>query len=240
MYMGISACSSLDEIEMPDPLGDSVNSVSASDSVCVVPSPCTFLVVAGGIPEVSGASLLSTSRISEVKSVAFKLSTSFLKLATLAFKVVTSEAFPCWEDEKTPRACEEKEEGAGISEGTKALVGEDASAGIESTLTYEKVSAGATFLLSTSSLVNSDSICQMSDPGVLRYASIIQCSKLGMAERTKESHLRMTYNRSFWHGMIVLLMKPNQNLKAMFMSLFSMGAPVSIHLGVVSEIIRAN
>jgi len=45
---------------------------------------------------------------------------------------------------------------------------------------------------------------------------------------------------SFWDDNIVLLMKPNQNLKAMFMSLFSIGAPASIHLEVVSEIIGAN
>ncbi|KAG5619766.1 hypothetical protein H5410_004984 [Solanum commersonii] len=34
--------------------------------------------------------------------------------------------------------------------------------------------------------------------------------------------------------------EPNQNLEAMFISLFSIGAPASIHLGVVSEIIEAN
>ncbi|KAG5572260.1 hypothetical protein H5410_062026 [Solanum commersonii] len=37
---------------------------------------------------------------------------------------------------------------------------------------------------------------------------------------------------SFWDGIMVLLMKPNQNLAAMFKSLFSIRAPTSIHLGV--------
>jgi len=40
--------------------------------------------------------------------------------------------------------------------------------------------------------------------------------------------------------MIVLLMKPNQYREEMFMSLFSIGAPTSIHLVVVLEIIGAN
>ncbi|KAG5631887.1 hypothetical protein H5410_003604 [Solanum commersonii] len=45
---------------------------------------------------------------------------------------------------------------------------------------------------------------------------------------------------SFWDGMIVLLMKPNQNQAAILRSLLSIGSTVSIHLEVVSEINRAS
>ncbi|KAG5585883.1 hypothetical protein H5410_046317 [Solanum commersonii] len=45
---------------------------------------------------------------------------------------------------------------------------------------------------------------------------------------------------SFWDGMIVVLMKPNQYREAMFISLFSIGAPTPNHLGVMSKIIGAN
>uniref|UniRef100_M1DEI9 Uncharacterized protein n=1 Tax=Solanum tuberosum TaxID=4113 RepID=M1DEI9_SOLTU len=48
------------------------SSVSTSDSTCAMPSPYTSPVVAEGMPEVSGASSSSASRISEVKSVTFK------------------------------------------------------------------------------------------------------------------------------------------------------------------------
>jgi len=45
---------------------------------------------------------------------------------------------------------------------------------------------------------------------------------------------------SFWDGIMVLLIKPNQNLAAMLRSLFSIGAHASIHLEVVLEIRGAN
>ncbi|KAG5590319.1 hypothetical protein H5410_040833 [Solanum commersonii] len=98
------------------------SSVSASDFACVVPSLCTSPVVAGEIPEVSGASS-------------------------------SSEAHG---------ACEEEEEGAGIPEGPEVGVGEDTSAGNESTLTSKDVSVRAALLLSTSSRVNSTLICRIS------------------------------------------------------------------------------
>jgi len=41
---------------------------------------------------------------------------------------------------------------------------------------------------------------------------------------------------SFWDGIMVLLMNPNQYLAATLMSFFSMGVHASIHLGVTSEI----
>ncbi|KAG5571082.1 hypothetical protein H5410_060848 [Solanum commersonii] len=44
----------------------------------------------------------------------------------------------------------------------------------------------------------------------------------------------------FWDGIIVLLMKPNQNLSAMFRSLFSIGAPISSHLGASSDMRGSN
>ncbi|KAG5606286.1 hypothetical protein H5410_027778 [Solanum commersonii] len=45
---------------------------------------------------------------------------------------------------------------------------------------------------------------------------------------------------SFYEDMIVLLMKPNQYLVAIFRSFFSITTPASIHLGVPSDINRAN
>ncbi|KAG5590120.1 hypothetical protein H5410_040634 [Solanum commersonii] len=267
--MGISARSSLRRITMPDPLGAIVDvsvgnvwitgcttvsirfgkslnipssllslactdsnssSISASHSACVVPSPYTFSVVAGGIPEVSGAFSSSASRAVQ-------------------------------EDEKAPEACEEEEEGAGIPEGSEAGVSEGTSTGNKSTLTSGEVSTGASFLLSTPSSVNSGSIHRMSVKDE-RMTSITFVRSRGTPARwhnsviktensrdvdpppgndsTKVSRLRMAQIDSFWDGILVLLMKPNQNLEAMYMSLFSMGAPTSIHLGVVSEIIGAN
>ncbi|KAG5595264.1 hypothetical protein H5410_036496 [Solanum commersonii] len=67
-----------------------------------------------------------------------------------------------WEDEDIPGSCEEEEEGGGVLEGSEARVGEGASAGNELTLNSGEVSAGVAFLLSTSSHMNSASICWMS------------------------------------------------------------------------------
>uniref|UniRef100_M1DSH4 Uncharacterized protein n=1 Tax=Solanum tuberosum TaxID=4113 RepID=M1DSH4_SOLTU len=67
-----------------------------------------------------------------------------------------------WEDEEAPGAYDEEEERAGIPEGSEARVGEDASAGNESTLTSGEVSVRAALLLSTSCHVNSTSICLIS------------------------------------------------------------------------------
>lgn len=40
--------------------------------------------------------------------------------------------------------------------------------------------------------------------------------------------------------MIVLQMKPNQNLAAMFRSFFSIGVPISSHLGILLDISGTN
>uniref|UniRef100_M1DCA4 Uncharacterized protein n=1 Tax=Solanum tuberosum TaxID=4113 RepID=M1DCA4_SOLTU len=186
-----------------------------------------------------------------------------------------------WEDEEAPGACEEEEEGVGIPEVSEAGVGEGASAGNESILTFGEVSSGAYLFLLTSSPVNSALIHRMSveDEGmtsiswtgswgtparwpnsvikigngreVSLYLALMAISYevssprlirlLDMIE-PRQAALRWRRIDSFWDGMIVLLMKPNQNVEAMFMSLFSIGAPASIHLGVVmvSEIIGAN
>ncbi|KAG5585885.1 hypothetical protein H5410_046319 [Solanum commersonii] len=56
----------------------------------------------------------------------------------------------------------EGEEGVGIPKGIKAGVDEDACAGNELTSTSQEVSIGASLLLSTSSRVNSTSICRIS------------------------------------------------------------------------------
>ncbi|KAG5586518.1 hypothetical protein H5410_046952 [Solanum commersonii] len=186
---------------------------------------------------------------------------------------------PGREDGEAPGACEEEEKGTGIPEGSEAGVGEGASAGNESTLTSGEVSAGAALLLSTSSRVNSSSICQMFVDNT-RMTSISLIGSQGTLTRWHNSVIKIGNGRevslclalmtiscelssprsirlmamiesmqaalgwhiidSFWDGMIVILMKPNQNWEVMFMSLFSMGAPASIHLGVVLEIIGPN
>ncbi|KAG5631682.1 hypothetical protein H5410_003399 [Solanum commersonii] len=66
-----------------------------------------------------------------------------------------------WEGEIVPGVCE-GEEGAGIPEGSKAGIDEDASASNESTSTSGEVSVGDSLLLSTSSRVNSASIRRIS------------------------------------------------------------------------------
>jgi len=51
-------------------------------------------------------------------------------------------------------------------------------------------------------------------------------------------HAALEWGRtdSFWDGIMVLLIKPNQNWATILKSLFSIGASASIHLGVISEI----
>ncbi|KAG5609939.1 hypothetical protein H5410_021220 [Solanum commersonii] len=96
---------------------------SSSVSACVVPSFCTFLVVAGGISEVSRAFLSFASRISEVNYVAFK----YRHLRGVPLSALTSNDSHCWEDEKALGTCEKEQEGAGIPEGSEARVSESAS-----------------------------------------------------------------------------------------------------------------
>ncbi|KAG5615737.1 hypothetical protein H5410_015561 [Solanum commersonii] len=130
------------------------SSVSASDSTCAVLSPCTSLVVAGGILEVSGASLSLALSSSEVNRHLGGHSMSALRSNDSCCQGIYRSLKGGWEDEETPGACEEEEEGAGIPEGSEAGVGEGAFASNESTLTSGEVSAGASLLLSTSSRVN--------------------------------------------------------------------------------------
>ncbi|KAG5576526.1 hypothetical protein H5410_056660 [Solanum commersonii] len=51
-------------------------------------------------------------------------------------------------------------------------------------------------------------------------------------------HATLEWQRTdlFWDGIMVLLIKTNQNSAAILKSLFSIGAPGSIHLRVVSKI----
>ena len=58
-----------------------------------------------------------------------------------------------------------KRKGVDVPDGSEAGVGEDASTGNESTLTSGEVSTGHVLLLSTSSCVNSASICRISMVG---------------------------------------------------------------------------
>ncbi|KAG5631033.1 hypothetical protein H5410_002750, partial [Solanum commersonii] len=169
-----------------------------------------------------------------------------------------------WEEDETPGTCEE-EEGAGVPEGLEAGVGEDASAGNESPSTSREISARTALLPSASSHMYSASIRRMlvEDEGVSSisltvtgngrevcfYLAIIAISceissprsmrLLDMIE-LRQASFRWRKMDSFWDRIFVLLIKPNQNLAVMLRSLFSIGAPASIHLRVVSKIRGTN
>ncbi|KAG5586857.1 hypothetical protein H5410_047291 [Solanum commersonii] len=73
--------------------------------------------------------------------------------------------------------------------------------------------------------------CEISSPRSMCLLDMIKPRQAAFGWRKMDS---------FWDGIMVLLIKLNQNLAAMLRSLFSIGASASIHLGMVSEIRGAN
>lgn len=69
--------------------------------------------------------------------------------------------------------------------------------------------------------------CDVNNPKLIHLLDMIQPRKSALGRRKIDS---------FCDGIMVLLMKPNQNFAAMFKSHFSIRTPTSIHLSFSSEI----
>ncbi|KAG5584755.1 hypothetical protein H5410_045189, partial [Solanum commersonii] len=190
------------------------SSVSASDSAAATSSIVSSSVVAGGISELAETSAPGTSGTfvdsnSEVKSMGFRWSTSFLNLETSAFKVVTLPhvlfdksllplqprplagkpahrqnglvALRDWEKVEEPGSWEGVE--VNVPEGPEAGVGKTAYTGRESTSTSEDMSIGAALFLSTLSRAYSASMRRMSVKDMGVTSTSLFSSKVTLARR---------------------------------------------------------
>ncbi|KAG5631609.1 hypothetical protein H5410_003326 [Solanum commersonii] len=221
------------------------SSVSASDSACVVPSACTSPVVVGGIPEVlavphylhpasddkeapgacneeeEGAGILEGSEVRVDKDV------SIGNESTLTSGEVSTEAALLLStssrvNSASIRHMSVKDEGIT----TITFAGSRGTTVCQHNLVIKTRNAREVSLFLALMAIS----CEVSSPRSICLLAMIEPRQATLGWRIIES---------LWDGIILLLMKPNQNLEALFMSLFSMGAPASIHLRVVSEIIGA-
>ncbi|KAG5592339.1 hypothetical protein H5410_042853 [Solanum commersonii] len=242
--------------------------VSAFDSACAMPSPYTSSVVAGGIPESPEQSLVMNLQYRLLKPSFRGLSLSALTSNDYHCQGINRRLKG--EGEKAPEAYKKEEERASIPKGLKVGVGESASVvsarvalllstssrvnstSIRRMSVQEKGMASISFTGSRGTpACRHNSVIKIKNDrdqvslflALIAIFGEVSCPRsihlLAMIE-PRQAALGWHKIDSVWDGMIVLLMKPNHNMEAMFMSFFSMGAPISIHLGVVSEIIRSN